>query len=56
VLGTDPPRSLPSAIVDDPATAWARRVLDTPVLCVRGEGERWVSVTVVPQGFWRSSF
>lgn len=43
VLGTDPPRSLPSAIVDDPATAWARRVLDTPVLCVRGEGERWVT-------------
>lgn len=41
VLGTDPPRSLPSAIVDDPAQAWARRVLDTPVLCVRGEGERW---------------
>jgi glutamate--cysteine ligase len=43
VLGTDPPRSLPSAIVDDPATAWARRVLDTPVLCVRGEGEHWVT-------------
>lgn len=41
VLGTDPPRSMPSAIVDDPATAWAQRVLDTPVLCVRGEGERW---------------
>lgn len=41
VLGTDPPRSMPSAIVDDPAQAWARRVLDTPVLCVRGEGERW---------------
>ncbi|HEX6357772.1 ergothioneine biosynthesis glutamate--cysteine ligase EgtA [Actinophytocola sp.] len=41
VLGTDPPRSMPSAIVDDPATEWARRVLDTPVLCVRGEGERW---------------
>lgn len=41
VLGTDPPRSMPSAIVDDPAAAWAQRVLDTPVLCVRGEGERW---------------
>lgn len=41
VLGTDPPRSRPSAIVDDPATAWARRVLDTPVLCVRGEGDHW---------------
>lgn len=41
VLGTDPPRSMPSAIVADPATDWARRVLDTPVLCVRGDGERW---------------
>jgi glutamate--cysteine ligase len=41
VLGTDPPRSMPSAIVEDPAAAWAQRVLDTPVLCVRGEGERW---------------
>jgi glutamate--cysteine ligase len=41
VLGTDPPRSMPSAIVDDPAADWARRVLDTPVLCVRGNGERW---------------
>jgi glutamate--cysteine ligase len=41
VLGTDPVRSLPSAIVDDPAAAWARRVLDTPVLCVRGDDERW---------------
>jgi glutamate--cysteine ligase len=41
VLGTDPARSLPSAIVADPAADWARRVLDTPVLCVRGEGSRW---------------
>lgn len=45
VLGTDPPRSAPSRIVADPATDWARRVLDTPVLCVRGDnpGERWVT-------------
>ena len=41
VLGTDPARSLPSAIVSDPAADWARRVLDTPVLCVRGDGDRW---------------
>jgi glutamate--cysteine ligase len=41
VLGTDPPRSEPSVIAGDPAAAWARRVLDTPVLCVRGEGRRW---------------
>ncbi|MPZ84822.1 MAG: ergothioneine biosynthesis glutamate--cysteine ligase EgtA [Actinophytocola sp.] len=47
VLGTDPPRSAPSRIVADPATDWARRVLDTPVLCVRGDGDhpgdRWVT-------------
>jgi glutamate--cysteine ligase len=41
VLGTDPARSLPSGIVEDPAADWARRVLDTPVLCVRGDGDRW---------------
>ena len=43
VLGTDPPRSAPSKIVEDPAADWARRVLDTPVLCVRGDGDRWVT-------------
>jgi glutamate--cysteine ligase len=43
VLGTDPARSLPSAIVADPAADWARRVLDTPLLCVRGPGERWTT-------------
>jgi glutamate--cysteine ligase len=43
VLGTDPPRSGPSPIVADPVRRWARRVLDTPVLCVRGEGERWAT-------------
>jgi glutamate--cysteine ligase len=43
VLGTDPPRSSPSAIVDDPVADWARRVIDTPVLCVRGDGDRWVT-------------
>jgi glutamate--cysteine ligase len=41
VLGTDPVRSNPSEISADPATDWARRVLDTPVLCVRGPGDRW---------------
>jgi glutamate--cysteine ligase len=41
VLGTDPARSLPAPIVEDPVADWARRVLDTPVLVVRGPGERW---------------
>lgn len=43
VLGTDPPRSSPSAIVADPVADWARRVVDTPVLCVRGNGDRWAT-------------
>lgn len=52
VLGTDPARSMPSAIVDDPAADWARRVLDTPVLCVRGDGERWVTPAGVTFADW----
>jgi glutamate--cysteine ligase len=43
VLGTDPPRSSPSAIVDDPAGDWARRVMDTPVLCVRNDTDDWAA-------------
>lgn len=41
VLGTDPVRSSPSGISADPVTDWARRVLDTPVLCIRGPGDCW---------------
>lgn len=37
----DPWRTAPPALdEDDPAAAWARRVLATPVLCIRG-GRRW---------------
>ncbi|HEX2134036.1 MAG TPA: glutamate-cysteine ligase family protein [Actinophytocola sp.] len=43
VLGTDPPRTAPSRLVDDPAADWARRVLDTPVLCVQGDADRWAT-------------
>jgi glutamate--cysteine ligase len=41
VLGVDPVRSSPSAITADPAADWARRVLDTPLLCLRGPGDCW---------------
>lgn len=43
VLGTDPPRTAPSPLGGDPVAGWARRVLDTPVLCVRDEGDRWAT-------------
>jgi len=41
VLGVDPPRSMPSVISADPVGDWARRVLDTPLLCVRNPGDCW---------------
>ena len=46
-LRADPARTAPPADPDpaDPAAAWARRVLDAPVLCVRGDGS-WL----VPEG------
>ncbi len=46
----DPARTAPPAAADvvgaDPAAAWARRVLHTPVLCVRGGDAGWL----VPRG------
>lgn len=41
VLGTDPARSSPAGRVADPATAWARQALDTPLLCVRRTDNSW---------------
>ena len=52
VLGTDPPRSMPSALVAAPVADWARRVLDTPVLCVRGEAEPWLTPHGVSFADW----
>jgi glutamate--cysteine ligase len=41
-LTLDPARTAPPPSVDaDPAAAWARRVLGTPLLCVRREGSSW---------------
>ena len=43
LYGTDPVRTRPAAAVcDDPAGAWARRVLDTPVIVVRRAGPNWL--------------
>ncbi|CAM4195748.1 ergothioneine biosynthesis glutamate--cysteine ligase EgtA [Kibdelosporangium persicum] len=41
VLGTDPVRTFPSEFTDDPATSWARRALETPLLCVRRDDDCW---------------
>lgn len=41
VLGTDPSRTRPVPITDDPVAAWARYVLEAPLLCVRRAGGSW---------------
>lgn len=46
LLRTDPPRFRPSPITGTPAESWAKRVLDTSVVCVRREGGDWE----VPKG------
>ncbi|SES04180.1 glutamate--cysteine ligase [Lentzea xinjiangensis] len=42
LYGTDPVRTRPSAVCADPAAAYARRVVDTPVIVVRGPGASWI--------------
>jgi glutamate--cysteine ligase len=41
VLGAEPARSSPGETGDDPAAGWARRVLDTPLICWRHGGASW---------------
>jgi glutamate--cysteine ligase len=52
VLGTDPTRTYPSEIDEDPASGWARRVLDTPLLCVRRESQSWEAPRGVTFADW----
>ncbi len=42
LYGTDPVRTRAAAVCPDPAAAWARRVLDAPVIVVRRPGNSWL--------------
>ncbi len=42
LYATDPVRTRPAAVCADPAAAWAKRVLDTPVIAVRRPGPNWL--------------
>lgn len=55
-LACDPARTAPPPLADtdpdvDPAAAWARRVLTSPLLCVRGEGP-WAVPRGITFGDW----
>ncbi|GGP67246.1 glutamate-cysteine ligase family protein [Saccharothrix coeruleofusca] len=41
VYGTDPVRTRPAAVCADPVAAWARRVIDSPVIVLRRPGRDW---------------
>ncbi len=41
VMDTEPCRTVAEQPCDDPAAAWARRVLDTPLMVLRRDGARW---------------
>jgi glutamate--cysteine ligase len=53
-LALDPVRTAPPRIVDlaDPATGWARRVLDTPLLCLRRPEGSWSAPAGVTFADW----
>ncbi|WP_024874316.1 glutamate-cysteine ligase family protein [Saccharomonospora piscinae] len=41
VMDTEPCRTLAPEPADDPVAAWAGRVMDTPLLVLRGDGDTW---------------
>ena len=52
-LMADPRRTAPPpAAADDPAQAWARRVLDTELMCVRRDGPSWDAPAGVTFADW----
>ncbi|HCT76641.1 MAG TPA: ergothioneine biosynthesis glutamate--cysteine ligase EgtA [Micromonosporaceae bacterium] len=50
--GVDPLRTLPPESCADPIAAWARRVLDTPLLCLRRPGGCWDAPPAVTFADW----
>jgi glutamate--cysteine ligase len=52
LLRTDPPRTHPGPLSGDPAAAWARRVLDTSLVCLRRNGEDWSAPSGISFAEW----
>ncbi|GAA4840419.1 ergothioneine biosynthesis glutamate--cysteine ligase EgtA [Saccharopolyspora rosea] len=52
LLCTDPPRTRPGPVTDDPARSWARRVLDTAVVCLRREDGDWTAPSGISFAEW----
>jgi glutamate--cysteine ligase len=51
-LGSCPPFTLPPEPTDDPAGQWARKAMEAPVICVRGDGPSWAAPRGVTFSDW----
>ncbi|GAA2792318.1 ergothioneine biosynthesis glutamate--cysteine ligase EgtA [Saccharopolyspora taberi] len=52
LLRTDPPRTRPGPVGADPAAGWARRILDTALVCLRRENGDWTAPSGVSFAEW----
>jgi glutamate--cysteine ligase len=54
LLATDPPRTRPASVTGDVAAGWARRVLNTPLVCLRRPGGNWEAPSGITFADWIS--
>lgn len=52
LLRTDPPRTCPDPVGGDPSTRWAKRILETTLVCLRRDGDDWRAPSGVSFGEW----
>ncbi|MCO1577464.1 ergothioneine biosynthesis glutamate--cysteine ligase EgtA [Crossiella sp. SN42] len=52
LFGTDPNRTRAGEVSEDPGGDWARRVMDTPVICLRRPGTCWDAPPGLTFGAW----
>ena len=52
LLRTDPPRTRPGPITANPAASWAKRVLDTALVCLRRDGDDWRAPSGISFAEW----
>ncbi|GAA0536430.1 glutamate--cysteine ligase EgtA [Saccharopolyspora subtropica] len=52
LLRTDPPRTRPGPVTEDPPRSWARRVLDTSLVCLRRDNGDWTAPTGISFAEW----
>lgn len=52
LLGMDPSRHYPAAVTEDPASSWARRVVNTEIVCARRDGTDWTTPSGISFAEW----